>query len=716
MFLLNTKNTTYGIAVTDGMYLNHLYYGKRLEDTNIRYLLRENEPPFVPSINQREKNSFLDMAPMEYPETGMGDYRESAFCVRSEGGHRASELSYQSYQIIAGKPELEGLPATWGGEADCTTLELLCQDKTLGMEVQLLYTVFEEEDAITRSVIVKNIGESNFYLEKVLSACLDMDDRNFEVIGLFGSWGRERHIQRMPVGYGRQNIASFKGESGHQEHPFMALVTPETNQDIGEVYAMNFAYSGNFIAQVEKNQFDSVRMLMGIHPEGFTWKLEPGEVFTAPEVVMVYSDQGLGKMTRSFHDLYRNHLIRSSYLHKKRPILINNWEATYFKFDERKLLDIAKEASELGIEMLVMDDGWFGHRENDDSSLGDWFVNEEKLKGGLNKLVEDVKKTGMSFGIWVEPEMISPDSELYKKHPDWALQIPGREITQSRAQYVLDLSRDEVVDAVYEMIANVLRSADIRYVKWDMNRQLTTIGSFQWPADRQGELYHRYVLGVYKMQDRLTKDFPYILLENCSSGGARFDPGMLFYSPQIWCSDDTDAIERLAIQEGTALIYPVSTMGAHVSVCPNHIVGRVTPFETRGDIALLGTFGYELDITKLTEEEKEKVKTQIQNYHKYNDLIREGDYYRLASYSENGFYDSWMIVDKDKKKALVFYVQVFARANGKSRYVRLKGLDAKQYYQVDGKRYLGSTLMNAGISLPAEMGDFRSKLIPVEAI
>lgn len=716
VFLLNTKNTTYGIAVTDGMYLNHLYYGRKLEDTNIRYLLRENEPPFIPSVNQREKNSFLDMAPMEYPETGMGDYRESAFCVRSEGGHRASELSYQSYQIIAGKPELEGLPATWGGEEDCTTLELFCRDETLGMEVQLLYTVFEEEDAITRSVIVKNAGNSNIYLEKVLSTCLDMDDRNFEVIGLFGSWGRERHIQRMPIGYGRQNIASFKGESGHQEHPFMAFVTPETNQDIGEVYAMNFVYSGNFIAQVEKNQFDSVRMLMGIHPEGFTWKLEPGEVFTAPEVVMIYSDEGLGKMTRSFHDLYRNHLIRSSYLHKKRPILINNWEGTYFKFNERKLLDIAQEASKLGIEMLVMDDGWFGHRENDDSSLGDWFVNEEKLKGGLNKLVEDVKKTGMSFGIWVEPEMISPDSELYKKHPDWALQIPGREITQSRAQYVLDLSRDEVVDAVYEMIANVLRSADIQYVKWDMNRQLTTMGSFQWPADRQGELYHRYVLGVYKMQERLTKDFPYILLENCSSGGARFDPGMLFYSPQIWCSDDTDAIERLAIQEGTALIYPVSTMGAHVSVCPNHAVGRVTPFETRGNVALLGTFGYELDITKLTEEEKEKVKVQVQNYHKYNDLIREGDYYRLASYAENGCYDSWMIVDKNKKRALVFYVQVLARANAKSKYMRLKGLDPNQSYQIDGNHYLGSTLMNAGISVSAEIGDFRSKLIFVEAV
>lgn len=496
----------------------------------------------------------------------------------------------------------------------------------------------------------------------------------------------------------------------------MALVTPGTTQDHGEVYGMNFVYSGNFIAQAEKSQFDSVRMTMGIHPEGFTWKLEPGEKFTAPEVVMVYSAEGLGRMTRTFHDLYREHLIRSPYLHEKRPILINNWEATYFDFDEKKLLEIAKDASELGIEMLVMDDGWFGKRSLDDSSLGDWYVNEEKIKGGLHELVENVKKLGMKFGIWIEPEMISPESELYRKHPDWALQIPGRDITQSRAQYVLDFSREEVVDGIYEMIADVLRSADISYVKWDMNRQLSTLGSYALPADRQGELSHRYMLGVYRMQERLITDFPHLLLENCSGGGARFDAGMLYYSPQIWCSDDTDAIERLAIQEGTALIYPVSAMGAHVSVCPNHTVGRTTPFETRGDVALLGTFGYELDITKLSAEEKEQVKEQVRKYHKYNDLIREGDYYRLESASDNGFYDSWMIVEKDKSRALLFYVQMLARANTKSRFVRLAGLDSGKRYAVDGKEYAGGTLMKAGLRIPSEFGDFKSRLIEIAEV
>ena len=605
VFLLHTQNTTYAIAVTEDKYVNHLYYGKKLEDTDIRYLLREDEAPFTPGVNRREKNSYLDFAPMEYPESGMGDYRESAICVRSMSGYRASELIYEGYEIKKGKPKLPGLPATWGNEEDCITLSLLTRDPVLGMKVVLRYSVFRNQDAIARSATICNEGKEAFYLEKVLSASLDMDDRNFEVMGLFGSWARERHIQRTPLGYGRQNIASFKGESSHQESPFMALVTPETNQDVGEVYAMNFVYSGNFIAQAEKSQFDSVRMMMGIHPEGFTWKLEPEECFTAPEVILVYSGEGLGKMTRTYHDLYRNHLIRSPYLHRERPILINNWEATYFEFDDKKLLDIAREASKLGIEMLVMDDGWFGKRNSDDSSLGDWVVNEEKINGGLHKLAEDVKKTGMKFGIWVEPEMISPDSDLYKEHPDWAIQIPGREITQSRAQYVLDLSRDEVVDEVYEKIADVLKSADIAYVKWDMNRQLTTMGSCGLPADRQGELYHRYVLGVYKMQERLLQDFPELLLENCSGGGARFDAGMLYYSPQIWCSDDTDAVERLAIQEGTAMVYPVSTIGAHVSVCPNHTVGRITPFETRGNVALLGTFGYELDITKLSAEEKE---------------------------------------------------------------------------------------------------------------
>lgn len=716
VFLLDTENTSYGIAIVEDRYIEHLYYGTRLEDTDIRYLLREDEAPFTPSVNKRETGAFLDFAPMEYPETGMGDYRESALSVRSMQGHRASELCYEGYEIVAGKPELEGLPATWGKDSECSTLKIFCRDSLLGMKVTLMYSVFEGSDALTRSVIIENEGEEPVYIEKALSACLDMDDRNFEVVSLAGSWARERHIQRLPLGYGRQNVASFKGESSHQEHPFMALVTPGTTQDSGEVYAMNFVYSGNFIAQAEKSQFDSVRMTMGIHPEGFTWKLEPGEKFTAPEVVMVYSAEGLGRMTRTFHDLYREHLIRSPYLHEKRPILINNWEATYFDFDEKKLLEIAKDASELGIEMLVMDDGWFGKRSFDDSSLGDWYVNEEKIRGGLHELVENVKKLGMKFGIWIEPEMISPESELYRKHPDWAIQIPGRDITQSRAQYVLDFSREEVVDGVYEMIAEVLRSADISYVKWDMNRQLCTLGSYALPADRQGELFHRYMLGVYRMQERLITDFPHILLENCSGGGARFDAGMLYYSPQIWCSDDTDAIERLAIQEGTALIYPVSAMGAHVSVCPNHTVGRITPFETRGDVALLGTFGYELDITKLSAEEKEQVKVQVGKYHKYNDLIREGDYYRLESASDNGYYDSWMIVEKDKSRALLFCVQVLARANVKSRFVRLAGLDSEKRYAVEGKEYAGSTLMYAGVRIPAESGDFKSRLIEIAEV
>lgn len=382
---------------------------------------------------------------------------------------------------------------------------------------------------------------------------------------------------------------------------------------------------------------------------------------------------------------------------------------------KKKLLEIAEEASKLGIEMLVMDDGWFGKRNCDDSSLGDWFVNEQKINGGLYSLVENVKKLGMKFGIWIEPEMISPESELFRRHPDWAIQIPGRDITQSRAQYVLDFSRQEVVDGIYEMISTILKSADISYVKWDMNRQLSTLGSYALPADRQGELSHRYMLGVYRMQERLITEFPQILLENCSGGGARFDAGMLYYSPQIWCSDDTDAIERLAIQEGTALIYPVSAIGAHVSVCPNHTVGRTTPFETRGNVALLGTFGYELDITKLTTDEKEQVKEQVEKYHKYNDLIREGDYYRLASVADNGYYDSWMIVDKAKDKALLFYVQVRAKANAKSRFVRLAGLNPERRYTVEGREYAGSTLMQAGIRISAEFGDFKSRLIEIKS-
>ena len=713
IFKLDTPDSSYVIGIVDKEnFVGHVYYGKKLRDANIAYLLRTGEGPFVPSENNRERVSFYDTFPMEYAGNGLGDYRRSSISVRTAGGHTAVSLFYVSHKIYAGKPGLAGLPATFGDENACETLELLCEDPVLGLKVTLLYTVFSDVDVITRSVRIENDGEM-LYLTKALSFSMDMDNRDFTLLTMHGSWARERMLEHRKVKKGFMGVESVRGESSHQEHPFMALAAGNADQSQGEVYGMHFVYSGNFIGQVELGQFDTVRVGMGIHPENFCWKLEKGESFQTPEVVLVYSDTGYDGMTHQFHELYRNHLIRSEYKDKKRPILINNWEATYFDFNTEKLLSIAKKASELGIEMLVMDDGWFGHRNDDSSSLGDWYVNEEKLNGGLKHLVDEVNKLGLKFGIWFEPEMISPDSKLYEAHPDWAIQIPGREGSLCRNQYVLDLTRKEVRDYAYESVASVLRSANIEYVKWDMNRQLSDIGSYGLPADRQGELYHRYVLAVYEMQERLVTEFPHLLLENCSGGGARFDPGMLYYSPQIWCSDDTDAVERLRIQESTAMIYPLSTMGAHVSDCPNHTVGRVTPFETRGHVALAGTFGYELDITKIPEEDRQMIPKQVAMYHKYNDLVRSGDYYRIASYQENHYFDCYEVVSKDKSEALVTFVQVINRPNYKSRRITLKGLDPQKNYCLEGEDtvYAGDTLMYAGILIQNPWGDFQSKLL-----
>ena len=549
VFKLDGKTCTYMIGIVDVEgFIGHIYYGKKIKDKNLFYLLRTQEAPYVPSENNRDRLSFMDSVPMEYSTHGIGDFRESCLSVENKNGAAACKLLYKSHSIYKGKESMEGLPASFGNEEDCTTLELACTDKELDIDVTLFYTVFEDTDVITRSVKVKNNSKNNLFLTKILSMCCDFDGMNYDVITMHGSWARERHIQRRRIGYGKYSTSSLRGESSHQDHPFIALLSSNANQDIGDVYGFNFVYSGNFIAQAEGTQFDTTRVVMGIHPENFKWKLRPEETFTAPEVVMVYSDEGIGKMTRTYHDFYRNHLIRSKYKDTKRPILINNWEATYFDFNTDKLLSIARDASKLGIEMLVMDDGWFGKRSSDNCALGDWFVNEEKIKGGLKYLVDEVNKLGMKFGIWFEPEMISPDSDLYRQHPDWAIKIEGREPGLCRNQYVLDLSRKEIRDTIYERVKNILSSAPIEYVKWDMNRPLSDLGSSYLPADQQGELSHRYVLGVYEMMDRLTKAFPDILLENCSGGGARFDPGMLYYSPQIWCSDDTDAIERLRIQ------------------------------------------------------------------------------------------------------------------------------------------------------------------------
>ncbi len=684
IFKLDTAHSSYLIGLVDEEnFPGHMYYGKRLAEHRLGYLQRTDETPFVPSKNKRDRACFLDTFPMEYPTHGVGDYREAALRVRSAGGHRACLLSCVSHRIFQGKKKIPGLPASFGEQEECSTLELVCRDEALGLLVVLSYSVFAKEDVITRHTELVNEGEASVFLEKAASMSLDMDDRGFEMLTLHGSWARERHKERCRLGHGFQGALSHRGESGHQDHPFAALLSPDTTQERGEVYGVQLMYSGNFEIRAELGPFDTVRLQAGLEDKDFCWVLEPGESFFTPEALLTWSDRGIGGMTRNYHDFIRGHVIRGSWKAKRRPVLINSWEAAYFDFNSEKLLDIAKEAAKLGIEMLVMDDGWFGHRESDNSSLGDWRVNERKLKGGLGKLVEEVNRLGLSFGIWFEPEMISPDSRLYEEHPDWAIAVPGRTPTQIREQYVLDFSRPEVVDNIWEQMEAVLKEANIEYVKWDMNRPLCDLGSQALPPERQGELAHRYMLGVYELQERLVSRFPHILLENCSGGGGRFDAGMLYYSPQIWCSDDTDAIERLAIQEGTAMLYPLSAMGAHVSDCPNHITGRVVPFETRGYVALAGAFGYELDVTKIAEEDRRLIPGQAALYHKYHELVRDGDYYRLASFSENHLYDCWQVVSKDKRLGLVTFIQVLAEPNRRSSLVRLQGLDETKRYLVE---------------------------------
>ena len=712
-FNICAKDTSYILAVAPCGYLAHVYFGKRLPDEDLTYLLRLDESPFTPLTNDRDRASYLDTLPMEYPTFGTGDYRDCALKITDENGCSTCNLEYVSHKIYGGKPRLTGLPATFADENEASTLEIECVDKAVGLRVTLLYTAFEDLDVITRSVKFKNCGEKPVTLTKALSACVEFDDCNFDMITLNGSWARERQVERAPLHHGKQLIDSMRGESSHQNNPFVALVSHSADEDSGEAYGFGFVYSGNFIAQAEVTQHKKTRFIMGINHADFSWLLESGEEFIAPEVVMVYSCSGIGKMSRTFHDLYRQHLIRGQYKDKRRPVLINNWEATYFDFNTEKLISIADEASKLGIEMLVMDDGWFGHRDSDNSSLGDWFVYEKKINGGLKHLVDEVNKRGMKFGIWFEPEMVSPDSDLFKAHPDWAIQVKGRPLTLCREQYVLDYSRKEVRDYIYSLMRNILDNANIEYIKWDMNRQITEAGSAALPKERQKELWHRYVLGVYDLMERLTTDYPYILLENCSGGGARFDAGMLYYSPQIWCSDDTDAIERLKIQYGTSLCYPCSAMGAHVSDCPNHTVGRNTPFETRGNVALVGTFGYELDVTRIPQQDRDMIPRQIETFNKYNSLVRTGDHYRIGNMFKDNTWDAWMFTAKDKSEALLEFVQVLGRPNERSRRIKLKGLDENAYYYEESApdvKISGVALMNAGINISNLWGDYQSRL------
>lgn len=689
-------------------YLGHVYYGKKVRSAVGRTLLREKEYSYMDG-KPGDKCTFMDGFPFEYSFGGTGDFRPNSLEVKNADGFMGCELTYRSHRIFDGKKKLESLPATFGKETETKTLEIELLDEATGLVVTLSYSIFRGLDVVARSVRVENAGEQEVFLEKVLSACIELPWENREIVTLSGSWARERSIDRRPIGHGRVEIGSKRGISSHQEHPFLAVCSEDAGENRGEVLGMSFVYSGGFKAEVERTQHDMLRVGMGVSDYDFSWKLGPGEAFQAPEVLLVYSSEGFGGMSRTFHDLFRTHLIRSPYLHKKRPVLINNWEATYFDFNLEKLLQIARVAKSAGIEMLVMDDGWFGYRSSDNSSLGDWTVNEEKLPGGMKALADAVNEIGLELGVWFEPEMVCPDSELYRAHPDWALAIPGRKASECRSQFVLDLTRPEIVDYVAESVAKVLRSANIRYVKWDMNRPLTDLGSLTTAG---GEILHRYMLGVYELQERILSEFPDLLLENCSSGGARFDPGMLYYSPQIWCSDDTDAIERLSIQEGTTLIYPASCMGAHVSICPNHLVGRTTPLTTRGIVALAGTFGYELDITRFSEEEVAEVREQVKLYHAYNDLVREGDLFRISSMSslskgstERPSY-AWLHVAKDRSEALLSYVQVRGGANLRSEVLYLAGLDPDtEYCLPDGRRFGGDELMQVGFVTDKIWGD-----------
>ena len=718
VFRLDTPGSTYLISIVDEEgFLCHTYYGRRIPDDNMGYLLRLPAGGTDFRNNGRQAD-LMGRLPAEYPGHGLGDFRESCLQAETPEGYRSCGLTYLSHKIYSGKPALPGLPATYGGEEDCATLELRCHDRYLDLEVSLLYTAFEKLDVICRSARIENCGGKPVTLTAALSACLDMDNKDFDLITLHGSWAYERMVSRRPVAWGRQGAGSLQGISSAEEHPFLALAEHTATQDQGQVYAMHLVCSGNFRAQVEMSQQEQLRAVIGIHPRDFAWRLAPGESFQTPEAVLAYSCTGLDGMTHALHDLYRNHLTRGPWKDKPRPSLVNNWEATYFKFDTEKLLDIARTAAGRGIEMLVLDDGWFGCRDTDTNSLGDWVVNEKKLPGGLKYLADEVNKLGMKFGLWVEPEMVCPDSNLFRAHPDYALQIPGRPPMLSRTQLVLDLSRKEVRDCIYDQLRKVLSSANIEYVKWDMNRPLTDVASFCLEGERQGELFHRYVLGVYELQERMLTDFPHLLLENCASGGGRFDPGMLYYSPQIWTSDNTDAVDRLRIQEGTALIYPLSTMGAHVAACPSHTNGRSTPFETRGLVSLPGCFGYELDLTKLTEEELAMIPGQLENYRKYGPVFHDGDYYRLASYGENQEYDALMAVTKDKKTAVIDYVHVMSRQRRRDVLLPLRGLDEEKRYRSSetGEIRSGAGWMYGGLLLPNMKGDFLGKLIVLEAV
>jgi len=696
-FKLDTKTSSYIIQVYQERYLLNLYYGALIPDT---FISERDTRPCNASFSLANpvitENGFTpDTAPMEYGCNGAADFRISALAVRNHNGDSVTDLRYTGHMIYSGKPDINGMPSSYlNKEQEADTLEIYAADHVTGVKATLYYTVFAEQGVMTRRVKIENQSEHPVKLERAFSLCVDLPSMEYDLITLYGRHNKERSIERRRLAHGLQGVESKRGVSSHCQNPFAAIVQKGANEEYGWCYGFNLVYSGNFSALAECDFNGTTRFIMGINPTDFAWSLSPNECFETPEAVMVFTDEGIGEMSRIFHRFYNNNLVRGVWKSQKRPLLINSWEAAFFDFDTDKLVDFAKAAKELGIEMLVMDDGWFGKRNSDNCSLGDWYVNEEKLKGGLGNLISQVKEQGLKFGIWYEPEMISPDSDLFRAHPDWHVHVKGRTPMIGRRQYVLDVSREDVRDAIWKQIYDVLSKHDIDYVKWDFNRNISDAASALLPPEKQTEFFHRFILGTYDLMNRFVTAFPHILFENCSGGGGRFDPAMLCYSPQIWCSDNTDAIERLSIQFGTSMCYPASAMGAHVSANDR------TDMATRGNVALWGTFGYEMDPRNITEEEKHIVMTQVKDYHKYYDLIHYGDLYRLVSPDENPYHTVWEFVSPEKREALVTMVTVKMDINNHF-VVKLRGLDPKARYKCDitGEVYFGASLMNAGVVL-----------------
>lgn len=704
-FYLHTNNTSYVMELYEG-HLAHSYWGSRVNhipNLEAYYPFRFGADFSATDIPGRLLNS-TDKLPQEYPTYGTGDMRHPALQVENATCDGITRLRYHSHRIFTGKPALSGLPATYG--SDCETLEITLTDSFSGVTAVLYYCVFPEKDVLTRSVRIENRGKLACNLEKVSSFCMDLHQDGFEVIHLHGAWAKERHIQRLPQSTATMVFDSKRGASSHNENPFIALVRPETTEDYGDAYGFCLVYSGSFSAEVSGEQYGSTRVQMGIQPFGLSWELNPGESFQTPEAILVYSHHGLGEMSRRFHRIIRENVCRGKFRDTPRPVLINNWEATYFRFDQEKILCLAEKAKAIGVELMVLDDGWFGKRNADNCSLGDWVVDRQKLPEGLESLCRKVNDLGMQFGLWFEPEMVSPDSDLYRAHPDWCIHVEGRPRTKGRNQLILDLTKQEVRDYIIEAVSSVLSSCPISYVKWDMNRNMTEMP--------RKNFSHQYILGLYQVLEAITAQFPDVLFESCSGGGGRFDAGMLYYMPQIWTSDDTDGVERLYIQEGTGLVYPISTMGAHISAVPNHQVGRTTPVTFRSKVAMMGRFGLELDLGRLDDATLDTLAQEIAQYKTYQQDIHQGDLYRLLS-PYRGRTAAYQIISTHR--VLVFIMNITGAPCQAPMRLKLQGLDPDGMYRdtATGTVYEGRTLMGAGIPLDTR-NDYLSSLAVYEKI